>query len=71
MSLQYLLSLGNDLDIHCRSAKITTLTMPSLVKGDILAVNASGNLVRVAVGTNGQVLTADSTQASGVKWATP
>lgn len=38
-------------------------------KGDILGY--STGLARVPVGTNGQVLTADSTQALGLKWATP
>ncbi len=45
------------------------LTSPLTTKGDLLVfttVNA-----RLPVGTNGQVLTADSTQTAGVKWATP
>lgn len=42
---------------------------PNTTKGDI-TVYDTGTNARVAVGTNGQVLTADSTQASGVKWAT-
>jgi hypothetical protein len=40
-------------------------------KGDILAATASNALSRVAVGTNGQILTADSGAANGVSWATP
>jgi len=43
---------------------------PLTTKGDILS-NDGTNDVRLAVGSNGQVLTADSTQSSGVKWATP
>ena len=39
-------------------------------KGDIIARSSSAP-VRVAVGTNGQVLTADSTATAGVAWATP
>lgn len=39
------------------------------VKGDILAGIGPG-LTRIPVGTDGQVLTADSAQAAGVKWAT-
>ena len=42
---------------------------PSTTKGDLI-VNDGTNDVRLAVGTDGQQLHADSTQASGVKWAT-
>jgi len=41
---------------------------PTTTKGDVIVHNGSDN-IRVAVGANGQVLTADSAQASGVKWA--
>jgi len=41
---------------------------PTTTKGDLLVDNGT-NVIRVAVGTNNQVLTADSAQASGVKWA--
>jgi hypothetical protein len=40
-------------------------------KGDIVAATASSTISRLGVGTNGQVLTADSTAATGIKWATP
>lgn len=40
-------------------------------KGDTLVATGSATVSRLGVGSNGQVLTADSTQATGVKWATP
>jgi hypothetical protein len=40
-------------------------------KGDIIAATAADTASRLAVGTNGQILTADSTAATGLKWATP
>ncbi|MCH8854547.1 MAG: hypothetical protein IID41_18120 [Planctomycetes bacterium] len=43
---------------------------PATTKGDLILQDASAT-VRLPVGTNGQVLTADSTEASGVKWVTP
>lgn len=41
-------------------------------KGDLLAGTAADTLTALSVGTNGQVLTADSTVSpTGLKWATP
>ena len=43
------------------------LTSPLTTKGDVWGYSTTN--ARVGVGTNGQVLTADSTAATGVKWA--
>ena len=51
------------------------LTTPSIsnidAKGDLLAGTADNTIGRLAVGTNDQVLVADSSTATGLKWATP
>jgi hypothetical protein len=39
-------------------------------KGDIIAATAADTVSRLAVGANDTVLTADSTAATGLKWAT-
>jgi hypothetical protein len=40
-------------------------------KGDLIAATAADTPARLAVGTNGQYLSADSTEATGLKWITP
>jgi len=40
-------------------------------KGDIISATADNTPARLAVGTANQVLTVDSTTATGLKWATP
>ncbi|WP_374074557.1 tail fiber domain-containing protein [Bdellovibrio bacteriovorus] len=43
---------------------------PSTTKGDLI-VHDGTNDIRLPVGTNGQVLSANSAQASGLQWITP
>lgn len=49
----------------------TAVIAPTIVdaKGDLIAGTAADTVARLAIGTNGQVLTADSTAATGMKWA--
>lgn len=46
------------------------MTDPTTTKGD-LVVRDSTSLVRLPVGSDGQILTADSTDSEGMKWAAP
>jgi hypothetical protein len=39
-------------------------------KGDLIAATAADTVARLGVGANGTVLTADSAEATGLKWAT-
>jgi hypothetical protein len=58
---------SSDLDYFNTAIQPDTLT----AKGDTYIATAAGAVTRLAVGTDGQVLTADSTVAKGAKWATP
>lgn len=40
-------------------------------KGDLIAATAADTVSRLAIGANGTVLTADSAETTGMKWATP
>jgi hypothetical protein len=60
----YFKDSGGTVKVLSQADQIAPLT----TKGDLLVNDGTSN-VRLPVGTNNHVLTADSTQASGVKWA--
>jgi hypothetical protein len=62
---------GTDMDFVWVTTDDTNAIQNAIVdaKGDLIAATAADTPARLAVGTNGHVLTADSTQATGIKWA--
>lgn len=65
---------SDDLNFYTAGVATADAAVPESVvtaKADLLVGASSGVVDNLAVGTNGQVLTADSTQTLGVKWATP
>ena len=52
---------------------VITNTVATIIdaKGDLIVGTGADAFARLAVGTNGQVLTADSSEATGLKFATP
>lgn len=64
---------GTDLDFSWVAQDDSNAIQNAIVdaKGDIIAATAADTPARLAVGTNNQVLTADSSTATGLKWATP
>ena len=64
---------GTDLDFTWVAQDDSNAIQNAIVdaKGDLIAATAADTPARLAVGTNGQVLTADSTAATGLAWAAP
>jgi hypothetical protein len=63
-----------DLNFYTAGVATADAAVPESVvtaKADLLVASASGVVDNLAVGTNNQVLTADSAATLGVKWATP
>jgi hypothetical protein len=63
---------GTDLDFTWVAQDDSNAIQNAIVdaKGDIITATAADTPARLAVGTNGQVLVADSTAATGLKWET-
>jgi hypothetical protein len=63
---------GTDMDFSWVAQDDSNAIQNTIVdaKGDLIGATAADTPARLAVGTNGQVLTADSTAATGLKWAT-
>jgi hypothetical protein len=64
---------GTDLDFSWVAQDDSNAIQNAIVdaKGDLIGATAADTPARLAVGTNGQVLTADSTASTGLAWATP
>ena len=65
---------SDDLNFYTAGVATADAAVPENIvtaKADLLVGASSGVVDNLAVGTNGQVLTADSAQTLGVKWATP
>lgn len=56
---------------HVQTANKGGTGQTSYAKGDILVATSSSVLAKLSVGTDGHVLTVDSTQSTGVKYAAP
>jgi len=63
---------GTDLDFSWVAQDDSNAIQNAIVdaKGDLIAATAADTPARLAVGTNGQVLIADSTASTGLKWGT-
>lgn len=57
-------------DVTVTTPSTTYITKSTLTtKGDLISATAASTPSRLGVGTNGQVLSADSAEATGLKWA--
>lgn len=62
----YLIDLQDQIDTLSNSAGIQESIVNA--KGDLIVATGADTVTRRAVGTNNQVLTADSSETTGVKW---
>lgn len=56
------------MNTHVRDNLLETAPAKATTKGDVFAATAANAVSRLAVGSNGTVLTADSAQSAGVAW---
>lgn len=64
------LAKASNTDMDFTWSSVDPLTILD-AKGDLISATAADTPARLAVGANGTVLTADSSEATGLKWATP
>jgi hypothetical protein len=64
---------GTDMDFSWVAQDDSNAIQNAIVdaKGDLIAATANDTPARLAVGADGTVLTADSVEATGLKWVTP
>jgi len=68
---------GSAADVKTRIANTETVANAAIpgstvtTKGDLIAATGSAAITRLGVGSDTQVLTADSTQPTGMKWSAP
>lgn len=62
------LSKASNTDMDFTWSSVDPLTILD-AKGDLISATAADSPARLPVGTNGQLLTADSTTSTGLKWA--
>ena len=63
---------SDDLTFYTTGVATANAAVPKstvTAKGNLIVATASGTVTNLAVGTNAQVLTADSTTATGLKWS--
>jgi hypothetical protein len=63
------LGVGTLAELNSKLSDATLYEPPLTTKGDLYTFSTT--MDRLGVGTNGQVLTADSAEATGLKWDTP